>query len=221
MKSAIIIGTGPSLAPAIPTIKALQQQGFLLFGLNNTFQHFQLDCWLACDPSWHEYHGKISLPYTDQWHWDKGICNEYGYRYVEGGWIVGGKFYPRDQYEHAPGPCGGLWMQDRIRISLNHGSAPQLINLACNQYACDKVLLVGHDFTDSGKRHYFNDLSDIPGEYPEPLRKWSKFDKGEQHDMLDIYRSIAEQDGLPPIINCTPGSKLPWFPFGNLEDYLD
>jgi len=157
----------------------------------------------------------------DKWHWDKGICDKYGYKYAEGVWIVDGKVYPRDEYLTPPGDCGGLWMADKTRISLNHCSGAQLLNLACNQYECDTVLLVGHDFFyKPGKpRHYFDDLSETAGEYPKAIRKMSVFDKG-GHDLLDVYRIISEQEGLPRIINCTPDSKLPWFEMGNLEDYV-
>lgn len=197
----IVIGTGPSLGDQIPVIKELQSQGARLFGVNNVFIDFDLDCWIACDPAWHKHYGKIDLPHTDQWHWDRDICEEFGYRYIEGVW-------------------GDGLSKDPNKIHLNHGSGPQILNLAVH-YDCDPILLVGHDFSDSKtNRHYFTGLSDVDGEYPEPLRKWSKFDKGgKDYDMLQVYKKIADQGW--PIINCTPGSKLPWFPFGGLEDYLD
>ena len=220
MPTALILGTGPSLSQAahlIPQFKGL------IFGCNNTYEDFPLDIWLACDPKWHSIYSPVSLPYCDCWHWDKGICEKYGYRYVEGVWMVDGVAYPRDQYETPPGPCGGLWMQDKSRISLNHCSGAQLLNLSCNQYDCETVLLIGHDFKyDKDKpRHYFSDLSDVAGEYPEPLRKHSKFIKNDgTDDLLAVYQRIANQPGLPRIINCTPDSALPWFPMGRFEDYL-
>ena len=111
-------------------------------------------------------------------------------------------------------------MQDKSKISLNHCSGAQLLNLACNQYGCDEVLLIGHDFHyNAPRRHYFEDLSEIPGEYPQQIRKTANFDKG-GGDLLDVYRKIADQKGLPPIINCTPDSALPWFPMGRFEDYI-
>ena len=82
-------------------------------------------------------------------------------------------------------------------------------------------MLVGHDFHyDGPKRHYFDDLSDVPGEYPLKLRKWSEFDKrGRGDDLLAVYKRIADQKGRPEIFNCTPGSKLPWFPMRALDDF--
>ena len=131
--------------------------------------------------------------------------------------------YPRTQYEVPPGPAGGLWMADKTKISLNHCSAAQLLNLAVNQYECDPVLLVGHDFSYAPgvPRHYFTSLSDVAGEYPAELRKYSLFDKqGAGDDLLAVYRRIAATPGLPRIVNCTPDSALPWFEMGDLRDYL-
>ena len=115
-----------------------------------------------------------------------------------------------------------LWMQDKSKISLNHCSGAQLLNLACNQYECDEVVLIGHDFHYNGQqRHYFSNLSDTPGEYPQEIRKFSKFDKkGQGDDLLAVYKRIADQKGLPTIINCTPESALPWFEFGDFRDYI-
>jgi len=216
MTKGLIVGTGPSLTAMLPDIARFDG---LVFTCNNTYKDVRTDVWLACDPTWHEHYGQAKGDF-DKWHWDKGICQRYGYKYVEGVWIVDGRVYPRDEYLTPPGDCGGLWMQDKSRISLNHCSGAQLLNLACNQYECDEVILVGHDFHYKGKqRHYFSNLSETAGEYPREIRKTSNFNKG-GGDLLDVYRIISEQDGLPPIINCTPGSALPWFEMGNLEDYL-
>jgi hypothetical protein len=156
-----------------------------------------------------------------KYHWDRRICDEYGYTYIEGVWIVDGKAYPRNEYERPPGPVGGLWIEDKTRISLNHCSGAQLLNLACH-YDCDPILLIGHDFHyDGARRHYFTDLSDVDGEYPPELRKFSEFEKpGDPDSLMWVYKRIADQPGIPRIINCTPGSKLPWFEFGNFEDWL-
>ena len=203
MTSGIILGTGPSLNDSAETVRALQERGALLFGPNNTFRDFALNVWLACDPKWHEIYGKIEIPGCDHWHWDKDICDKHGYRYIEGVWV------------------DGLWVEDKTKISLNHCSGAQLLNLACH-YDCDPILLVGHDFSyEPGKpRHYFSDLSDVNGEYPAQLRKWSKFQKPDGNDLMTVYKHIADQEGLPAIINCTPDSALKWFPMGELKEHL-
>jgi len=200
----IIIGTGPSLNDSAEAVRELQGSGALLFGCNNTYQDFRLDVWLACDPAWHEHYGRIDIPHCDQWHWDADICDRYGYKYIEGRWFDG------------LSPVGSKW------ISFNHCSGAQLLNLATSIYECETVLLVGHDFRyPAGKpRHYFTGLSETAGEYPQKIRKFSKFSKPDGDDLMEVYRHIAQQEGLPPIYNCTPGSALEWFQVAELEDYL-
>jgi len=192
----VIVRTQPNIYPA-----HFREQGALLFGCNNTFEDFALDCWLACDPLWHEHYGKVEGPF-DKWHWSQEICDKYGYKHVAGIWF------------------DGLWMADKSKISLGHCSGHQLLNLAANQYGCDPILLVGHDFKyEAGKpRHYFN-LSDVAGEYPPELRKWSQFKKPDGNDLMATYKKIANQEGRPEIVNCTPGSALKHFPMGTLERY--
>ena len=217
---ALILGTGPSLNDVkhlIPDFNGL------VFGCNNTYQDIDIDVWLACDPQWHARYSPVRGDFAG-WHWDKDICTKHSYIYVEGVWMVDGVAYPRDQYITPPGPCGGLWLKDKTRISLNHCSGAQLLNLACNQYEATEVILVGHDFHYSGtQRHYFDDLSNVPGEYPQELRKTSEFSKRDDpDDLMRVYKRISETPGLKTrIINCTPDSALPWFEMGNLEDHLN
>ena len=183
-------------------MRELVRRGALLFGPNNTFEDFALDVWLACDPAWHRHYGKVEID-ADLWHWDADICAEHGYRHVEGVWY------------------DGLWMADKSKISLGHCSGHQLLNLAVH-YGCDPILLVGHDFTyrEGEPRHYFTGLSGEDGEYPAEIRKFSKFSKPDGNDLMAVYKRIADQEGLPRVINCTPGSALLWFPMGDLKDYL-
>ena len=199
MTKGVILGTGPSLAEVSSLLPGFSG---LVFGPNNTPDDFDLDVWLACDPKWHEVFSPV-LGDFDRWHWDQKICDKYGYKYIEGVWH------------------DGLWLEDKTKISLNHCSGAQLLNLACH-YDCDPILLVGHDFHyDGDKRHYFSGLSDVDGEYPAELRKHSLFIKNNgTDDLLAVYKRISETPGLPRIINCTPGSKLPWFEMGNFSDHL-
>ena len=217
MTKGLIVGTGPSLADVLHLIPDFDG---LIFGPNNTCGHLPIDVWLACDPAWHELYSPITGDF-DKWHWDKAICKKHGYRHVEGVWMVDGKAYPRDEYLTPPAPCGGLWMQDNSRISLNHCSTAQLLNLAANQYECSEIVLIGHDFHYNGeKRHYFTGLSDKDGEYPQRIRKHSEFSKPDGNDLMAVYKRIADQDGLPPIYNATEGSALAWFPQRKLQDFL-
>lgn len=197
----LIVGTGYSLKAQLPLLPRFDG---LVFTCNNTFKDVPTDVWLSCDPSWHEHYGKVTGVFA-KWHWDKDICSRYGYRYVEGVWVDG-------------------LVMDTPQISYNHCSGAQLLNLAANPhfYGCEEIVLVGHDFHyNAPQRHYFDDLSGDKGEYPKAIRKYSKFDKkGQGNDLLQVYRRISDQSRLPPIINCTPDSALPWFPMGKLEDYL-
>jgi len=196
----LIVGTGPSLRPMLPLLRKFKG---LVFAPNNVFEDVRTDVWLACDPAWHRYYSPVRGDF-DKWHWDSAICNDYGYKYVEGIWH------------------DGLWMDSPDKISLGHCSGHQLLNLAANQYGCDTILLVGHDFSypQGEPRHYFTGLSSEDGEYPSEIRKFSKFIKPDGNDLLAVYKKIADQKHLPPIINCTPGSALPWFPKGELKEYL-
>lgn len=207
----LIVGTGPSLRAQLQQLPRFDGR---LFILNNCYaepwvkEHYQRSglrpCWIACDPKWHELSGTVYGDWFDKYHWRADIAGRHGYRYIEGVWH------------------DGLWLKDKTKISLNHGSAPQAINLACH-YGCDELVLVGHDFDyPPGKpRHYFDNLSDVPGEYPEPLRKWSKFIKDNgTDDLLAVYGRIAATPGRPVIWNATPNSKLTHFPYRPLEDFL-
>lgn len=215
---ALVVGTGPSLREQISNLPYFDGR---LFILNNCYaepwvkEQYQRSgirpVWIACDPKWHELNGQVFGRWFDKWHWRGDIARKYGYHHVQGIWH------------------DGLWLEDKTKISLNHGSAPQAINLACH-YDCTEIVLVGHDFDyPKGKpRHYFDNLSDVAGEYPEPLRKWSQFIKNngrvlpnkENDDLLAVYKRIADTPGRPKIYNATPGSKLPWFPYRDLQEFL-
>ena len=208
---AAIIGTGYSLRSVIGELHRFDG---LLFAPNNVPADLlaagcdpRVIVWLANDPLWHDYYGK-QWGWYSKWHWDKMICQKYGYSWIEG-------IHPKDWHR-------GLWLKDRSKIALNHCASAALLNLALNQYGCSEAVLVGHDFHyDGPRRHYFDNLSDVPGEYPAPLRKHSLFDKGgQQHDLLTTYKEISETPDCPPIWNATEGSKLPWFPRRDLAEFL-
>lgn len=161
--------------------------------MNNVHEDIDLNVWIACDPSWHETYSPVTGDF-EKFHWDRSICNKYGYRYIEGRWAEGLSLDP--DYIH-----------------YNHSSGAQALNLAV-LYGCNPILLVGFDMHYSGpQRHYFGGLSDTDGEYPDHLRKYSSFD-----GLLGDYQKIADQDGLPEIINCTPGSAMTCFPMGEIDD---
>ena len=188
-KPAIIVGTGPSLQ--VDLIKQLKAENkVVLFGVNNTFQDFDLDVWIACDPSWHKEYSPVDIA-ADCWHWDPDICERFGYQYIPGHW-------------------GDGLSVDPSYIHFGHSSGYQALNLAVH-YGCSRILLCGYDMHYRASRHYFTDLSDKEGEYPQVLRKYSTFD-----GLITCYQTIADQSGLPEIINCSPGSALDCFPLGDL-----
>jgi len=212
MTNAIILGTGPSLAKQKPEIERLQKKGFKLFGVNNTYMDFDLDVWIACDQKWHEIYSPVKGDF-DKWHWDKQICERYGYEHIEGRWGDG------------PNKCAGL-SKDRNWIAYGHSSAYQAIGLASSIYESSSIILCGYDmcYTEM-HRHYFKGLSKNRGEYPEGIIKNSSFD-----GLIKCYETIAMQmyedypnsdekrDGFPCIYNATEGSALTCFPFVSLED---
>jgi hypothetical protein len=191
---AIVICTGPSL---IRQAAAIRASGCRLFGMNNTFNDFALDVWLACDPAWHAQFSPISGAF-DKWHWDAEICRKHGYKFIRGEWGAGMSLNP---------DC----------IHYGHASSYQVLNLAV-LYGCDPIYLAGFDMTyrPGEARHYFSGLSDQPGEYPQSLRKHSPFEGRGNGDrgLIGQFETIAAQQGLPRIINATEGSALQCFPFG-------
>lgn len=190
---AIIIGTGPSLNDQAENIKRLASSGFKLFGVNNTYHDFDLDCWIACDSKWHEVYGQVVGDF-DKWHWDKSICDKYGYSYIEGRW-------------------GDGLSVDGSYIHYGHSSGYQALGLALH-YGATEIYLCGYDMSYSAEiRHYFTNLSAEGGEYPKELRKYSTFD-----GLIRCYKTIADQEGLPPIYNCTKGSSMACFEYRNIGD---
>ena len=201
----VILGTGPSLADVADELRALKAAGkVMLFGMNNSYKDFDLDVWLACDPAWHKHNGQVTID-ADCWHWDKVICEKYGYKHIPGLWLDG-------------------LSTDKDYISFGHSSGWQCLNLAVH-YGCDPILLCGYDMTyRKGKpRHYFTGLSEVEGEYPEPLRKHSLFLKSDGSGLLPNYAHIADQcrrGEVVPIVNCTKHSAMTCFPMGELSDFV-
>lgn len=184
-KAGIIIGTGPSLNYQADDIRRLKDKGFLLFGVNNTYEDFELDCWIACDPAWHKVYSPVKGNF-DKWHWDKQICNRCGYEYIEGRWADG-------------------LSTDRRYLHYGHSSGYQALGLAAH-YGCNTIYLCGYDMRYSGSRHYFNGLSKEDGEYPIALRKYSTFD-----GLIKCYQTVAGQKDRPKIFNCTMDSAMECF----------
>lgn len=192
---AIILGTGPSLRWQMEAIKKSKAR---IFGVNNTYMDFELDVFTACDPLWWQTFGqqfRTQCPDLQAYHWDRSIAERYGLDYIEGRWHDG-------------------LSVDPSYIHFGHSSGYQALNLAV-LYGCNPIYLAGYDmaYTDGNPRHYFDNLSEQRGEYPRQLRKYSTFD-----GLNRCYETIAAQEGLPRIINCTKTSALRCFEFGEIPE---
>lgn len=190
---AIILGTGPSLADQKQDIIRLRNNGFMVFGVNNTFEDFDLDVWVACDPKWHQVYSPIRGDFF-KLHWDKDICEKYGYEYIEGRW-------------------GDGLSTDKSYIHYGHSSGYQALNLAV-LWDAEEIYLCGYDMNyNSDTRHYFTGLSNRDGEYPETLRKYSTFD-----GLIKCYETIPKVNPDLKIYNCTKDSGLTCFPHQEIGD---
>ncbi len=156
--------------------------------LYNTFKDFLVDAWIACDPAWHKHYGQVRGGFR-KYHWDANICRDNKYIHIPGIWADGLSDNPE---------C----------IHYGHSSSYQALGIAV-LLGCGPIYLAGFDMKYEGKRHYFSELSDKPGEYPEHLRKQSAFD-----GLIKQFETIVHGD----IFNVTEGSALNHFPFVGLED---
>ena len=206
---AILLGTGPSLTPeAVETVRGC---GLPLFGCNNTYMVARLSVLLACNPEWWDYYwpldGALRGSSSHKWTWDKPTADKYGLRHIRGEW--------GDGLSTTPGV-----------IHYGHSSGYQLLGLAYH-YGVREMILCGYDLrypkgyngsagVAGGMRHYF-------GEYPQPLRHWTKFNIGPQGELLGLlecYRTIKPADYGIRIINCSAGSALDFFENAELDDVI-
>lgn len=97
------------------------------------------------------------------------------------------------------------------RVHLNGNSGAQAVNLAI-LFGARKVLLLGFDMKagPGGQLHHF-------GNHPAPLVQTCLF--GEWIHKFELIAKDAKAMGVE-IINCTPGSALPWFPMSTIEKEL-
>ena len=204
-RRAIIIGTGPSLTREIAA--QVKDSGELLFGVNNTYQSFDLDVHLACNVEWWEYYGadtRLLRGRMDKWTWDFPTSTKYNVKWIEGRWMDG-------------------LSSDPSYISYGHSSGFQIIGLAVH-YGITDLLLVGYDLrfpagysntkrTSGGDRHYF-------GEYPKELQHWPNCPGGVMQGLLNVYAKVDVKKHGIRIINCSPGSALTMFENMELTDAL-
>jgi hypothetical protein len=189
--TAVVIATGPSITQKqLDRVAALRSLDKIgVVTFNNVFRNYGKDV----DRS-------MNVPRSSRYHWDEKVARKYGCQHVPGQW----------------GP--GLSLDPRY-IHYGHSSGYQAINLAVLS-GYTKLLLIGFDmhYPKDGKRHYFEDLSDVAGEYPAALRKNSAFT-----GLMACYNTIFQQMARTKafeIYNCTKGSAMPFFGHHDLEEFV-
>lgn len=96
------------------------------------------------------------------------------------------------------------------KVRHGYNSGHQATHLAA-QLGAKRIILIGFDMHDKNGEHFF-------GQHPQKIRVSLSFDL-----YVDRFRYLAsalEKRGIE-VLNCTPGSALPWFPIVDLEDVLD
>ena len=201
-ETAIICGTGPSVTEHVIDLcnKAKAEGKVRLFGINLSYQYFDVDVMNACNYQFYDYYyprdEKLRNGKFDKWTTRPELKGKYPtVEYIEEIWIPG-------------------FSTDPSKISAHHGSSAQAMNLALH-YGIKRQLLIGFDMRHKDKRHYF-------GEYPEPMRHITRNlgPDGELIGLIKEMETIKPEDYDIEIINCTPGSAMTCFPMGRLEDYL-
>jgi hypothetical protein len=98
-----------------------------------------------------------------------------------------------------------------VRVHLNGNSGAQAVNLA-TLFGAKRVLLLGFDMQSGpkGQKHWF-------GSHPVPLVQDLLFD--EWIKKFEAIATDAKAMGVE-VINCTPGSALPWFPMADIKEAL-
>ena len=201
-EAAIVCGTGPSITPEI--IEAVNASGLRIFGANRAWEIFNCDVVHGCNYQfWDHYWPQIKEQPFDKWTTRPQLEGKYpGLEYIEERW--------EDGLSREPS-----W------ISAHHGTGPQLVNIAY-LYGCTKLILIGWDMRYLGKtgpstytrRRYLD-------EDPLTINHWPQTGpNGEQTGLIKEMETIVPADYGIEIINCTPGSAMHCFPFGDLNEEI-
>jgi hypothetical protein len=193
---AVVIASGPSLTDEQLRVVRDRRERCHTIAVNNTCgRAWWSDCAYFGDYlALREYVPKLRAPvgpFTGEW-WtqDKAGAERWGLQLV------------------ASGNRPGLGTE---RVHLNGNSGAQAINLA-TLFGARKVLLLGFDMKPGpgGQKHWF-------GSHPVPLTQDLLFD-----EWIHKFKSIADDARCMgvEIVNCSPGSALPWFRMGDIEKEL-
>jgi hypothetical protein len=211
--TAVVLATGPSLTPAVlADARTGQARGlWTVYGMNHIWRDFPtLDGFLACNQEYYATQwerGLKDIP-ADKWTWDRQTAQKYGIRFVAGKWADG-------------------FSRDPNVIHYGHSSGFQLPQIAYHA-GCRRLLLCGYDMKfapdydgknqriGSTPRHYFGEYED------KPLQHWPsvKVKDGVFVELIEQFEKVKRLNPDVEIINCSPGSAMQFFPFGNLSDYV-
>ena len=199
-ETAVICGTGPSLNPDI--IRAVNESGLRIFAANRAHELFDCDVLHGCNYQfWDHYWPQIADKQCDKWTTRPELKGKYpGLEYIEERWEDG---LSREQH----------W------ISAHHGTGPQLVNIAY-LYGCTRLLLIGWDMRFLGKKSRTQyERRRYLGEDPLTRNHWPMTGpNGEMEGLIREMETIKPADYGIEIINCTPGSAMQCFPFGDIYE---
>lgn len=192
---AIVAATGPSLTPEI----AQQCQGHNCIAVNDAYRLLPFaQVMYACDAAWWNVHKGCPDFAGEKWSShapganDKAqVAKQFGLKLIQG-------IHSR----------GFSLKSDLIHYGSNSGF--QAVNLAI-LFGATRIVLVGFDMQlVKGRKHFF-------GPHPAPINRATAFTR--------FILAFKEARKVMPkgieIINCTPGSALTVFPFGNLSEVLN
>lgn len=204
-KVVICAASGPSLTTeVIETIRPYHEAGrVVMAGLNDTYRVVDyLDEFYACDTVWWKHH--IENPYFAD---GKSVLdiparmwgNQTAWKTL--------RHYPFINIVQGFGHGG--FSPDRKCIHWGSNSGHQLLNLVWNMQP-RRILLVGYDMHTpaSGQQHFF-------GKHAKGMSQ-----SGNYKGFVKVFRKI-QPEIRQHIINCTPGSALDAFEFGDLQKELD
>lgn len=200
--TAIVCGTGPSITPE--QIELVNNSGHRVFGANRAYEIFDCHVVHGCNYQfWDLHYPRMPKGQFDMWTTRPELRGKYpGLNYIEERWEDGLSREPH-------------W------ISAHHGTGPQLVNIAY-LYGCTRLLLVGWDMRYWGKqgpRTY--EKRRYLGEDELTLHHWPQTGpNGEQTGLIKEMETIRPDAYGIEIVNCTPGSAMKCFPFGDLREQI-
>jgi len=210
-KTAVILGTGPSVTPEVLELALLGQGKWAVYGMNHIWRDFPtLDTFLACNPEYYDTQweqGLKDIP-AEKWTWDKPTATKYGIRYIQGRWEAGFSTDPRF-------------------IHYGHSSGFQLPQIAYHA-GYRRLLLCGYDMgyspdydgrnkrIGSSPRHYFGEYENLE------LNHWPsvKVKAGVFVELIEQFEQVKELNPDVEIVNCSPGSAMDCFEMSELSKFV-